>query len=127
MASSNSSAARKKPGAKLKKTADTVAANAAPKKEGKKEGNVASTEKVVSISEISKKNAEPGKLTLWAMAIKNFLKSVRSEMGRVTWPSWKELRLSTVVVIVTLLLVSMYMGVVDWLLSLVFGTPSTGF
>lgn len=60
--------------------------------------------------------------------ITRFLKSVRTEVDRVAWPSFKELRAATIVVVVTLLLVSGYMGVVDWLLTLVFGTPvATGF
>lgn len=60
--------------------------------------------------------------------ISKFLKLVRTEMDRVSWPSWKELRAATIVVVVTLLLVSGYMGIVDWLLTLVFGTPvATGY
>jgi len=57
-----------------------------------------------------------------------FLKSVRTEMKRVSWPSVKEVRAATIVVMVTLLLISGYMGVVDWLLTLFFGTPvATGY
>ncbi|MGI5843845.1 MAG: preprotein translocase subunit SecE [Candidatus Xenobium sp.] len=57
-----------------------------------------------------------------------FLKSVRTEMKRVTWPSAKEVRAATIVVMVTLLVVSSYMGIVDWLLTLLFGTPvATGY
>jgi len=52
-----------------------------------------------------------------------FLKSVRTEMKRVTWPSVKEVRAATIVVMVTLLLISGYVGVVDRLLTLFFGTP----
>lgn len=49
-------------------------------------------------------------------------------MKRVTWPSVKEVRTATIVVMVTLLVVSSYMGIVDWLLTLFFGTPvATGY
>lgn len=49
-------------------------------------------------------------------------------MKRVSWPSVKEVRAATIVVMVTLLLISGYMGVVDWLLTLFFGTPvATGY
>ncbi|NMA26253.1 MAG: preprotein translocase subunit SecE [Burkholderiales bacterium] len=49
-------------------------------------------------------------------------------MKRVTWPSAKEVRAATIVVMVTLLVVSSYMGIVDWLLTLLFGTPvATGY
>ena len=125
MAASNSNAARKKAGARAKHTAP--AADAAPKAEGKKKSEGASSGKVASVTEISGKDAGPGKVKLWIESVQRFLKSVRSEMDRVTWPSWKELRTSTIVVVVTLLLVSMYMGVVDYVLSLLFGTPQTGF
>lgn len=137
MASTHSNAARKKSGSRTKKNAVAVAENASPKEESKntaskaehkKKNEAAATVKTAAtITDISKKNAGPGKIKLWTDSVKRFLKSVRSEMDRVTWPSWKELRTSTIVVVITLLLVSFYMGIVDWTLSLFFGTPKTGF
>lgn len=57
-----------------------------------------------------------------------YLKSVRTEMGRISWPSMKDLRAATIVVVVTLVIVAAYMGVVDQLLTWVFKTPvATGF
>jgi preprotein translocase subunit SecE len=44
---------------------------------------------------------------------REFLKDVRSEAGKVSWPTRGELRDSTVVVIVTVLLVAAFVGVVD--------------
>lgn len=55
-----------------------------------------------------------------------YLKSVRAEMKRVTWPGWPEVRAATIVVVLTLLIISGYMGIVDWVLTQVFGTPTTG-
>lgn len=55
-----------------------------------------------------------------------YLKSVRAEMKRVTWPGWPEVRAATVVVVLTLLIISGYMGIVDWILTQIFGTPTTG-
>ncbi|MCR4784368.1 MAG: preprotein translocase subunit SecE [bacterium] len=52
-----------------------------------------------------------------------FLVSVKDEMGRVTWPTGGELRVSTIVVMFTLILVALYMGLVDVACSWVFGTP----
>ena len=139
MASSHSNAARKKSGSRTKKTAVAAAENASPKVDSqnaaakaeskKKSEAVATVKTAANITEISvsRKNAGPGKLKLWTDSVQRFLKSVRSEMDRVTWPSWKELRSSTIVVVLTLLLVSCYMGLVDWVLSLLFGTPKTGF
>lgn len=42
-----------------------------------------------------------------------FIKDVRVESTKVTWPSRKELRESTMVVIVTVTLISMFIAVVD--------------
>ncbi len=46
-----------------------------------------------------------------------FLKEVRTEFGKVSWPSRTELTGSTVVVIVISLAVAMFIGAVDLLLS----------
>ena len=42
-----------------------------------------------------------------------FIRDVRVESTKVTWPSRKELRESTMVVIVTVTLISMFIAVVD--------------
>ena len=55
-----------------------------------------------------------------------FLREVRLEMKKVTWPTRKEITGSTVVVIVTVIIVAIYLGIVDnilqqamlWLVSL---------
>ena len=53
---------------------------------------------------------------------REFLKEVRVESTKVSWPTRNELRDSTIVVIVTVLNVSIFIGVVDRLLS--FGVGS---
>ncbi|MBI2266070.1 MAG: preprotein translocase subunit SecE [Armatimonadetes bacterium] len=52
--------------------------------------------------------------------IARYLKSVKSEIKRVTWPSRQELRTATIVVAMTVVIVSMYMWVVDTILEKVF-------
>jgi preprotein translocase subunit SecE len=47
-----------------------------------------------------------------------FLKEVKSELKKVTWPSRRELTGSTIVTIVVTLIVSIFIGFVDRLLSL---------
>ncbi len=55
---------------------------------------------------------------------REYVKNVRQEMTRVSWPTREELRDSTVVVIVTVLLVAAFIGVVDrvltWAVGLLF-------
>ena len=49
--------------------------------------------------------------------IRGFVKDVRVEAGKVSWPTRDELRDSTVVVIVTVLLVAAFIGIVDQALN----------
>jgi preprotein translocase subunit SecE len=46
-----------------------------------------------------------------------FLREVRLEMKKVTWPTRKEITGSTSVVIVTVIIVSIYLGIVDNILQ----------
>lgn len=54
-----------------------------------------------------------------------FLKDVRFELGKVTWPSRRELLGSTVIVMIMSVIVSIFIGVVDLgfsnLVSFIFG------
>ncbi len=49
--------------------------------------------------------------------VKEFATDVRAEMKKVTWPTREELRGSTMVVIVTVIILSIFIGVVDRILS----------
>jgi preprotein translocase subunit SecE len=53
-------------------------------------------------------------------ATKEYIRDVRVEMSKVSWPSRAELRESTVVVIVMVILISVFIGVVDRGLSYAF-------
>jgi preprotein translocase subunit SecE len=44
---------------------------------------------------------------------REYLKDVRAELSKVSWPTREELRDSTIVVIVTVLLVATFIGIVD--------------
>ena len=48
---------------------------------------------------------------------REFVKDVRVEVGRVSWPTRDELRDSTVVVIATVLLVAAFVAIVDLVLN----------
>ena len=45
--------------------------------------------------------------------VREYMKDVRGELTKVSWPTREELRDSTVVVIVTVLLVAAFIGIVD--------------
>ncbi len=48
---------------------------------------------------------------------KNFLGDVKVEVKKVTWPSRKEAMGGTMVVLVVVLIVSVFLGIVDTILS----------
>ena len=45
--------------------------------------------------------------------ISNFIKEARAELKKVIWPTKKELKNSTVVVITTIVIASIFIGLVD--------------
>ena len=49
--------------------------------------------------------------------VRQFLREVRSELKKITWPGRKETVASTVVVIVIVLVAGLYLGIVDMILS----------
>jgi preprotein translocase subunit SecE len=49
--------------------------------------------------------------------ITEFLREVRVELKKVTWPSRKETMASTVVVLITVIISAIYLGLVDYILS----------
>jgi preprotein translocase subunit SecE len=57
----------------------------------------------------------------WKETTVRFLREVRVEMKKVTWPQRKEIIGSTVVVIVASFLVSFFLGAVDLILQKVLG------
>ena len=48
------------------------------------------------------------------VTVKSFLIEVRAELRKVTWPSWKGTVASTSVVLVVVLIVSLFLGIVDF-------------
>nr|MBN2276355.1 preprotein translocase subunit SecE [candidate division Zixibacteria bacterium] len=51
-----------------------------------------------------------------------FLKEVRAELNKVTWPTTRELIGSTIVTIVVTVIISVFIGIIDRLLSMATGT-----
>jgi len=49
--------------------------------------------------------------------IKSFYNDVRTETRKVTAPSWKEVRGTTAVVIITVFLFALYFGVIDFIIQ----------
>ncbi|MGD0300797.1 MAG: preprotein translocase subunit SecE [Bryobacteraceae bacterium] len=49
----------------------------------------------------------------WPIQVKNYFEELQMEMRRVTWPSWKQVRATTAVVIVAVFAFAAYFAVVD--------------
>jgi preprotein translocase subunit SecE len=57
----------------------------------------------------------------WFAQLRDFVKEVQVELGKVSWPTRSELRDSTIVVIVTVLIVAVFVGIVDRILNAAIG------
>ncbi len=53
----------------------------------------------------------------WPVRMKNYFEELQMEMRRVTWPSWKQVRATTLVVIADVFAFAAYFFVVDDLVN----------
>jgi preprotein translocase subunit SecE len=53
----------------------------------------------------------------WPTQTKNYYEDLKQEMRRVTWPSWKQVRATTTVVIISVFAFAAYFAVVDMLVG----------
>ena len=53
--------------------------------------------------------------------LQKFLREVRAEMEKVTWPSRQEVQAATLVIIVLVLLLAVFIGSVDFVVSRALG------
>jgi len=49
--------------------------------------------------------------------VRNYIDEVKAELGKVTWPTRKETIATTWVVIVIIVIISLYLGVCDFVLT----------
>jgi preprotein translocase subunit SecE len=49
----------------------------------------------------------------WTVGVKDYFEELRTEMKRVTWPSWKQVRATTIVVIIAVFAFAAYFAVID--------------
>ena len=46
-----------------------------------------------------------------------FLREVRAEIRKISWPTWDDLRRSTLVITVIVIVLGIMIGLMDWLFS----------
>ena len=57
------------------------------------------------------------RLKAWPERVKVFYNDVRTEMRKVTAPSWKEVRATTAVVVITVFIFAVYFAIIDNLIA----------
>ena len=51
--------------------------------------------------------------------IKTFVKDVNGELKKVSWPTWQELKESTIVVIIAGIILAIFVGIIDIIFNFV--------
>jgi len=59
----------------------------------------------------------PQRAASWPAQVKDYFQELQVEMKRVTWPSWKQVRATTGVVIVAVFAFASYFALVDTIVS----------
>jgi preprotein translocase subunit SecE len=57
------------------------------------------------------------RIAAWPVKVKEYVLDLQAEMRRVTWPSWKQVRATTAVVIVAVFAFAAYFAAVDMVLG----------
>jgi preprotein translocase subunit SecE len=63
---------------------------------------------------------QPSRLTGWVGRTRDFLVGVREEVRKVTWPTRDELIKATRMIVVLSIILGVVIGLMDWLLQLIF-------
>ena len=66
---------------------------------------------------MTEQNALVTTVKSWPEKIRNFYNDVRTEMRKVTAPSWKEVRATTTVVVITVFIFALYFAVIDFVIQ----------
>jgi len=53
----------------------------------------------------------------WPAQVKDYVEELQAEMRKVTWPTWKQVRATTAVVVVSVFLFAAYFFVVDYVVN----------
>lgn len=57
------------------------------------------------------------KIRQWLGAVRTFFDEVRQELKKCAWPTWGELKESTLVVIVSVVILTVFVGISDLVLN----------
>jgi len=65
------------------------------------------------MASIAEQNAIVTTVKSWPDRIRSFYNDVRTEMRKVTAPSWKEVRATSTVVVITVIIFGIYFWIID--------------
>ena len=65
------------------------------------------------MASIAEQNAIVSTVRSWPERIRSFYNDVRTEMRKVTTPTWKEVRATTTVVVITVFIFALYFWLID--------------
>jgi preprotein translocase subunit SecE len=66
---------------------------------------------------MTEQNALVATVKSWPEKTRTFYNDVRTEMRKVTAPSWKEVRATTTVVVITVFIFALYFAVIDFVIQ----------
>ncbi len=66
---------------------------------------------------MTEQNALVTTVKSWPERTKTFYNDVRTEMRKVTAPSWKEVQATTTVVVITVFIFALYFAVIDFVIQ----------
>jgi len=69
------------------------------------------------MASIAEQNAIVTTVKSWPERIKSFYNDVRTEMRKVTAPTWKEVQATTTVVVITVFIFALYFAVIDYFIQ----------
>ena len=66
---------------------------------------------------MTEENAIVTTVKAWPDRIRTFYNDVRTEMRKVTAPTWKEVQATTTVVVITVFIFALYFAVIDYIIQ----------
>jgi preprotein translocase subunit SecE len=66
---------------------------------------------------MTEQNALVTTVKAWPERIKSFYNDVRTEMRKVTAPSWQEVQATTTVVVITVFIFALYFAIIDYVIQ----------
>jgi preprotein translocase subunit SecE len=71
----------------------------------------------VATTSVEQRPGPVRRLSGWVQGVIAYVREVRAEVRKVTWPTWEELRRTTIVIIVFVVVIGIIIGIMDVIAS----------